>query len=279
MTMYKTYSLDVVDGDRGSDWRLPVATVERNSYGVDLESYSRRGTTPIVRDQGAMGSCVGFSGCTVLAEHAEHRDKVFSPMWLYTEAQKLDEWPGEDYSGTSISGACKALRTVGVCQEDFWPYGGDIFRGAEIDASRHRIHSYFRIEPGDIVAMKTMLMKECLWCAFDVREGFYNAVYDGIVHDAGYLKGRSYGGHAVALVGWKTIDGRLYWEFQNSWGYKWGDHGFFYMSADLFSQVAIGGVYYVETNVESGQEIVVEYREKWWKKLWRKIRGFFSKIF
>lgn len=40
------------------------------------------------------------------------------------------------------------------------------------------------------------------------------------------------GGHAVAIVGWGHVNGRLYWIVRNSWGRDWGMHGFFYIFAD-----------------------------------------------
>lgn len=61
-------------------------------------------------DQGQEGACVGFSisrGMTLLNR------KRFQAHWLYKEAQKVDEWEGEDYEGTSVRAGLEVLRTVG----------------------------------------------------------------------------------------------------------------------------------------------------------------------
>lgn len=73
-------------------------------------------------DQGQEGSCVGF-GCSSmmsitnarqywLVNHVAQTHR-YMPRWLYLEAQKVDEWPGENYEGTSVRAGCDILRTIG----------------------------------------------------------------------------------------------------------------------------------------------------------------------
>lgn len=61
-------------------------------------------------DQGSEGACVGF-GCS-RAMSLLNRVR-YDGFWLYREAQKSDEWPGEDYDGTSVRAGLEVLRTVG----------------------------------------------------------------------------------------------------------------------------------------------------------------------
>jgi hypothetical protein len=39
--------------------------------------------------------------------------KRYDAGWLYHEAQRIDEWPGEDYDGTSVRAGMDVLRTEG----------------------------------------------------------------------------------------------------------------------------------------------------------------------
>jgi len=42
-----------------------------------------------------------------------------------------------------------------------------------------------------------------------------------------HTEGSALGGHAVAMLGWGTENGKDYWLIKNSWSAKWGDAGFF----------------------------------------------------
>lgn len=61
-------------------------------------------------DQGNEGACVGFALSRMMGLLNRKRYDAF---WLYHEAQRIDEWPGEDYDGTSGRAGCDVLRTVG----------------------------------------------------------------------------------------------------------------------------------------------------------------------
>jgi hypothetical protein len=63
-------------------------------------------------DQGEEGACVGF-GVSRLASQLNR--KTYDGFWLYHEAKKVDEFPGEDYEGTSVRAGLDVLRTLGHC--------------------------------------------------------------------------------------------------------------------------------------------------------------------
>ena len=63
-------------------------------------------------NQGTEGACVGF-GISRLASQLNR--KLYDGFWLYHEAQKIDEWPGEDYDGTSVRAGLDILRKRGHC--------------------------------------------------------------------------------------------------------------------------------------------------------------------
>ena len=61
-------------------------------------------------DQGKEGACVGFA-CSRMMSLLNRRR--YEAPWLYREAQRVDDWPGEDYSGTSVRAALDVLRSRG----------------------------------------------------------------------------------------------------------------------------------------------------------------------
>lgn len=87
----------------------------RGGHCICLEPKAPRDTTAWYRvmDQGAEGACVGFgwTRCMMLLNR-----KRYDAAWLYHEAQKVDEWPGEDYDGTSVRAAADVLRGRGHCR-------------------------------------------------------------------------------------------------------------------------------------------------------------------
>jgi len=66
-------------------------------------------------NQGQEGACVGFGSSRMMSQLNR---KTYDGFWLYHEAKKVDEWPGEDYDGTSVRAALDILRKVGHCVKD-----------------------------------------------------------------------------------------------------------------------------------------------------------------
>lgn len=62
-------------------------------------------------DQGNEGACVGFG---ISRAQTMMNRVAYDATWLYHEAQKKDEWPGEDYDGTSVNAGLKVARDEGL---------------------------------------------------------------------------------------------------------------------------------------------------------------------
>lgn len=71
----------------------------------DLMSWYRK------YDQGEEGACCGFGGSRAMSLIDR---KFFDAFALYYKAQEVDEWPGNNYSGTSVRATMDVLRTVGA---------------------------------------------------------------------------------------------------------------------------------------------------------------------
>lgn len=63
----------------------------------------------------------------------------------------------------------------------------------------------------------------------------YDYCQDGVLRDV-YPK-RSGLTHVVCVVGWKTIDSKVYWICINSWGDYYGDNGFWYVPTDYSKSI------------------------------------------
>ena len=257
--MYKNKVLNVPETPIDeNDWELKQEMVANND-GVNAIEFSRRDLTPQVKNQGRIGSCVGHSGRVVYGDTLDFDGKEPSAMWIYKKGKIHDPFPGEDYSGTTIKGACRGLIKEGCCEEKFWPYADNedaqMLEGAAENAAQYKIDAYYTIPKQNHDLIKKALLKETLWTSFRVHRHFYYTPKSGIVDSEKYLSSDNAGGHAVAMTGWKIIDGDLYWEFQNSWGTRFGDRGFFYLESSLYEQVLINnyGPVYIETKSETNQ--------------------------
>jgi hypothetical protein len=84
----------------------------RGGHCVCIRPTAMRDLTPwwIFYDQGAEGACVGFGSSRAMTLLNRRR---YDARWLYLEAQKIDEWPGEDYEGTSVRAGMDILRDMG----------------------------------------------------------------------------------------------------------------------------------------------------------------------
>ena len=190
-----------------------------------------------ILDQGTEGACTGF-GLATVANYLLTRRKVIpdptpvSPRMLYELARRHDEWPGEDYSGSSARGAMKAWHKHGVCSEKIWPYpiaNGNSEHGLTEartgDAMRRPLGAYFRVNHKDLVAMHSALAEvEILYATATVHKGWNRVDKKGRIPYPDNILG----GHAFAIV---AYDEQGFW-IQNSWGKDWGLSGFACISYD-----------------------------------------------
>jgi hypothetical protein len=243
------YIIDVIDGDPDDKvWKLPLTEVPVSSE----NEFSRRDKLPEPFNQGSLGSCVGCSGAGVVSDEDYLLLNDPSPMWIYRRAQFYDVWPGEDYSGTSIAGACKVLQKEGCCSEAFWPYVANkdtsAKDGADEEASKAKITAYYKLPMQEVNQIKDALRTKTLWFSYDIYKQFYTIKSDGILKTEGYMESEKSGGHAVALIGWKYIDDKLFWEVRNSWGTRWGNKGHFWIEHGLLEKIIHGGMYVITIN-------------------------------
>jgi hypothetical protein len=207
--------------------------------------------TGLILNQGSEGACTGFGlACVVNYLHwratlkqkqrkGAKRAKLVtaSPRMLYHLARFYDEWPGEDYDGSSCRGALKAWHKHGVCSDGLWPYrdAADRVRfikprdGWAEDALTRRLGVYYRVNKASIVDMQAAIHEiGAIFVSSDVHDGWGLTSKHVITGHASLpvvkpvRKRDTLGGHAYALVGFNRIG----FVVQNSWGLKWGNCGF-----------------------------------------------------
>jgi hypothetical protein len=201
----------------------------------------------MVLDQGQEGACTGFGLASVVnylrwvraQEDAVGRRKPappskVSPRMLYHLARFYDEWPGEDYDGSSCRGALKGWHRHGVCEDRLWPYrdkkGKVVFieplDGWDANATQCPIGVYYRIDKGSVVDIQAAIREVgAIYVSGNVHDGWFPTKWlqrDGISCIEPPKRSDSTGGHAFALVGYN----RHGFIVQNSWGPTWGTKGF-----------------------------------------------------
>ncbi|MBB3443601.1 C1 family peptidase [Rhizobium sp. BK379] len=202
-----------------------IPTLVRVPAKSDLQAY-RNFKIPIL-DQGSEGACTGFGLATVANYLLRARgqnptaDEV-SAWMLYAMAKRYDEWPGENYNGSSARGAMKGWFKHGLCAYALWKERDPdptLEEKRSADALARPLGAYFRVNHKDLVSMHAAISETgILYATARVHDG-WQAVKSGdenIEYRPGVI-----GGHAFAIVG---FDRRGFW-IQNSWGGKWGTGG------------------------------------------------------
>lgn len=149
----------------------------------------------VVTNQGNMPSCVGHAWCHWLS--CEPRPAYLAGDYLYKLCQFVDEWPGEDYEGTSVRAGAKIAAGMGILSAYEWAKTKDAL-------------VYTLLERGPVVAGTS-------W-------------YSGMMDDSSGLvdaSGDNLGGHAYLVDGinLKTGLARIKCAWWNSSTQPWGIQG------------------------------------------------------
>jgi len=226
--------------------------VTRN-YSSLPRSFSLKQYGPVPENQGAYGTCVGWSTAFAArtisesiamnrTDQTENSNSAYSPLFVYKNIS--NDPTGQ--SGTYITDALDLMINPGIVKRlptertmNFM----DIFLSMYSNAPRYQISSYVRLfsnlrgVPGTIGERVTPVKKSLsegnpviigMNCpdSFDFAEGLWRP-YENPNGD--------YGGHAMCVVGY---DDDMYggaFEIQNSWGTYWGNNGYIWIRYNDFA--------------------------------------------
>lgn len=175
-----------------------------------------------ILDQGFEGACTGFSLAGAINTLIRRRgiDERVSARMLYEMAKRHDEWPGEDYDGSSLRGAIHGWKNMGVCAETAWPYRastpGYLTIKRAMDARKNTIGAYYRVRPNISDFHAALNETGVIAVSAQVHKG-WDSPTNGLIK----FNKTNDGGHAFVIVGYNA-DG--FW-VQNSWGKDWGNKG------------------------------------------------------
>lgn len=155
-------------------------------------------------DQGMTPQCVGYAWAHWLEDGPlTHPAKglELQPTLIYQRAQRLDEWPGENYAGTSVRAGAKVLRAEGLIESFLWGFDADAL-------------------------VRAILVSGPCVVGTNWYEGMFYPDERGFVRPSGPVVG----GHAYLANG-VNLERRAV-RFKNSWGRAWGRRGYFWMDLD-----------------------------------------------
>lgn len=154
-------------------------------------------------DQGGTSQCVAYSllhwlQAGPVANRRVEGGPYLDPTYVYQQAQRVDEWPGEEpaYYGTSVRAGAKVLQAEGLIGSYHWGFSlADV-----VDA---------------VLSTGPVVMGTSWWT------GMFWPDSSGLVQPTGIVEG----GHAWMIYGANRLTRTA--SARNSWGTDWGRSGRF----------------------------------------------------
>jgi Cysteine protease len=195
-----------------------------------------------IRDQENIGSVVGFALASTMEFFIQKQINkmiILSPLFIYYHTRKMKGLEKSD-SGARIKDAIKVAETIGIVTEDNWPY--DVKKIAiqppkKIDKSPH----YFISSAIPVKNLKQIKNALATFGPIIIGISVYDSFTkspDGIINIPD-SKEKIIGATAICIVGFE--DETHLFKFRNSWGTKWGDKGYGYISYDYVEKFSDDG--------------------------------------
>jgi C1A family cysteine protease len=196
-----------------------------------------------VRSQGRRPTCVAFAA-SAGHEHLRPSDVQLSSEYAHWAAKQHDGIPFGQ--GTTFEALAAALASLGHSSETSWPYDEAADEraashlptpGATTDALTRLLPGAVAIRPSYGVIRREVDASAVVLLGLRVHQGWHAVPADGVITPPG--PNARFAGHAVLVVGYRSLDGRSELVFRNSWGSAWGDHGYGYVSNQYLRHHAV----------------------------------------
>lgn len=189
-----------------------------------------------IKNQLNVASCVphglGYTG-EILEVKETQTYSQFSVGYIYanrrsTDWQGIGMYPREalktwlDYGNVLYSDFPYNIEYPDI-RANFVPIQNDL----NLKASRFKISAYARLYNTNEIKNAIMQLG-AVPISYSIYESFFSAQTSGIVPIPN-LSEKNYGGHMMAIIGWKVINNIEYWILLNSWGLSWGNSGRVYI--------------------------------------------------
>lgn len=196
-----------------------------------------------IGNQESTGSCVGWGSTDGVARYMFvkagrlAKNVKLSPRFTWMASKETDQFTARpetmiEGAGTSLKAAVDILRKYGAVPDALLPFHISTMMYSGNDdtffatAATRKITGYFNLQLNLPNWRSWLASHGPILVGLNVDQTWDNATATGGKLDT-FKPNTARGGHAVALVGYRT-DGRFI--VRNSWGTAWGDQGFAYAS-------------------------------------------------
>lgn len=223
----------------------------------DTVDHRAQGIEGAVKNQGLVGDCTAFSLSTVMdnAIRRLNKNDMTSSMHLWSHYAQPDMaiagasnhmhpiaiWSDYPYD---LRSACRLEHSTvedqcDMLQPPALPGTGanDPVVQAQIQAADNKgryeiaeIDQYPTVDPDLFVA--DLAMGKDIWLAMDINTDAWSKVSGGVIHDWATHDG----GHAIAFAGYRLTPNGRQFLVHNSWGTRWGDGGYAWISEAMVRQ-------------------------------------------
>lgn len=214
---YQTgYTYDPEGIVKGAAYEVPALL---ESYPVRFNWNNEGGETP-VRNQGGCGSCWAFGSTQMLVNAIKIFDGVYTPL---SEQQLVSC----DNNSSGCSGGYfsnQYLQKTGLALDSDFPYTASnqkCKQGLKIVAKAHRAGNIgSKSRAPKVIEIKAALLQYGVVAVTVAASRTWDSYHGGVKAQCG----ASNINHIVNIVGWDDI--KKVWIMKNSWGDKWGEHGY-----------------------------------------------------